>query len=530
MTLELVIKDELLKSKIGVSNVEFSAVLNLQQRALEVKYSSDESVDLDSAKTLVKNASLMFAGAYHSLKETFAEQETFFSSTSPSFQRSYLTTLASEAVLQYVDSSYSDNVSPHSSTVHTPDIRSDSVLITASLKDVITTLKQTVDVTDTKSAVLAYFSSFKQLSKDKLHSFQEKNSLQKANKTTIKGKYFTLRGVEDTIIKSITEPINSANKSKTSSLFTVKPNIITIDELLSAKDILGNEKAKNEIKSSVNNAFAYNFSVNKNPFLEDGGFRQKYLLVGDSGSGKTILVHFAISEALRLSEKHGKEFEAIDLDFTDAHQDGPIKILKHQLDYVSRGDKIYLIAVDEADGKFPSREKLFNAAHKTETGNEMLNFLNGLSYTNKGNYIILFTSNTPHDLDKALRSRLKTGTHYCEGPVTPKQKGKVLENNLRSYLQPKFLKANKWDYFGSLCHDLNLQGRDLRSVAELIASSSRTNHFPGNFMDLSYDVQVREIKKRHTLVTNQVVEKAIYIIGNKTEDIQKAALAFSGGN
>jgi len=238
-------------------------------------------------------------------------------------------------------------------------------------------------------------------------------------------------------------------------------------------------------------------------------------------------MHYGISQAMIFAEKTGKEFEAIDLTFRDAHQDGPVLILKNQLEYISQGDKLFFVSIDDADAKFPSREKLFNAIHRADTGNEMLQFLNGLTYLNRGNYIISFTSNKPFDLDKALRSRLSKGTYYCEGPVTPEQKAKVLENNIRSYLNDNFLKVTKWKEFGELSQELGLQGRDLRSVAELISENSRTNHFPKNFhTKMEYKLQVQEIKKRHVNITNKVVESAIYEIGTKQQELQNASRAF----
>lgn len=525
MDLEIRVENSLLGSEMKIARDQFQHLLNVGQRTLHSRYNHEE-IEEAGVDSMLEKASLLFAGTYNALKKKIATEAPEINTQRVAFKRSYLAYCASEAVLQYVSSEFNGEELVFEAQSKKPNVNSDAALITSALKGLNTGVSSTNHLVETRGSILSYFSEYKHRAKRELVGKEFKDAYKQAKRTTIISDLFRIEGIDEPAAKVLTEKVHDQTKIKASTLFEKPPHIIRLDELIQAKDILGNQRAKEDIKESVFQLFA-NDPVQGNPFDADGGLRDIYLLAGDSGTGKTMLAQYAISEAVRLSKGYSLPFQAVEIELDDAHQDGPVQIARYQFNWIVEKNIPTIVLFDEAEDKCRDRGQLSNATHKIAVTNEILRFTDGISYPKGAGRLSFFLSNRPYDIDKALRDRAQNGIYHCQGPTTPEEKGTVLRNNLHKSLQKRFIKVDAWEQHGELCYELDLKGRQLREIAKSVVDGSRTNHYPQQFFHMSYEQKLKEIRKRHKPVTDEILQEHIYKIANKKDQVLTAAQEFN---
>ena len=87
-------------------------------------------------------------------------------------------------------------------------------------------------------------------------------------------------------------------------------------------DIIGNTEAIDKLERSVHNLLLYDPTSQSHPLLKGNslGYQQGFLLLGDTGSGKTLTAKYAMSLGNELAKKYSKEFTVTRFNIYSSYQ------------------------------------------------------------------------------------------------------------------------------------------------------------------------------------------------------------------
>ncbi|MFC1704974.1 AAA family ATPase, partial [Nanoarchaeota archaeon] len=231
---------------------------------------------------------------------------------------------------------------------------------------------------------------------------------------------------------------------------------LTEDRRVYAGQIIGNEEAIRGMDNLARKLIAYRKAEKQNPYLEgrrNRGFSQGILLLGDTGTGKTLSAYYGMTVLQDKARRYGRDIEFVKFDMESSFQEGGVQMLRHQLEQICIGDKTYFIFIDEIDTVVTSRTDLNSSSHyQNQKLGELIRFLDG-DYPNPGNYGLVGTTNKPDLVDRAL-SNARFERIYCEGPVTAEDDVKNTEK----------IKIPDWRTVGRYAHQAGLNGRQLKAV------------------------------------------------------------------
>jgi AAA+ superfamily predicted ATPase len=527
MGLEIIIEDELLKTMIGSAMDEYGPLFNLQENALINRFGHGIRFAADSAE-LLRGSSLAFAGFYNSLRAKLNSKVP--SKIPEDFKKAYSAYLSSRFAIQNL--SGTDLILPKDVEPGTRQLPKTFFLefglrdynVVSGVIENLTKYAAHSSRGKIKYDIISYFILVSRYARDKMNSHpgHVKNIFENIE---IKAGNFKILGLSYAQEMSDTIKIGNTNIANVS--LEKDPTQIILEKRVDRSEIIANLAALDAVEISVRNLLAYDRERRLNPYILDGGFRQLILLVGDTGTGKTLALKYAVSEAQKIAENNGLGFCPVTLEFEDSYQDGPVKVLRHQLTRITKHNNPYLVIVDEMEAKFSSRKSSKTAHYEEKTIREFLEFTNGVGYQNRGNYVVIGATNLPGNIDKAIRSRFSKGTYPCEGPKTEEEKAKVLFNNLSNGIREGYVRIKDWRAIGKLAYSLKLNGRQLAECSSELIDSSRTNHFPNNFYRMGFDEKLGIIKGHHESVDDQRLISKLYSMAEKQRMVICADEQFS---
>lgn len=535
MALELKIEDSSLRKDIYIAKDEYKPLFDMHAKSIVRKFGARSEEAIEAAEAL-KKAALMFAGTYKSTKSRIEEENLFNGTTPENFKRAYFVYVASEAAIQYITNS-SDSIEKKfnfSRPIAGFDMElkvRDYNTIADVLEHLNSYISETKRADEVSRETATYFKYVNMQALNILHASYMEKQKDKVKDLTVKGKYFEIKGLVESRKKKKgrrkKEQEETPHQNAEGDLsFNKDPTIIELEERVEKKDIVGNKEAVDAVENLVHDLLAYDRKKKMNPYMIDGGFNQLILLAGDSGTGKTYTVNYGISEAERIAEENGLEFQAVQLEFEDAYQNGPVKILRYQLRKIAESNIPQLVFVDEMEGKFPKRNGIKTERHEEKVVRELLDFTNGLSYINKGNWAFIGATNLLDMIDKAVRSRFNKGTYLCEGPTNAQERARILYNRLKKGIDQGYIKIVEWREIGEVAHTLELGGRDLKNTALDLIEKSRIKERPNNFFKLTYAEKLELIRSQHCIIKDEDVIKALYETRDKRGIVKKATAAF----
>jgi len=187
-----------------------------------------------------------------------------------------------------------------------------------------------------------------------------------------------------------------------------------VSELLQKNSITGNLEIIEKTFNVVNALMQYNQLDQTNPAE---GFSQYLLFEGPPGNLKSVPAVYAMAVAKELAERSQKSVSFAKLDFKDAYEHGPIVALRYNLKQISEGNQINILFLEDIESKFPSQKALYKPWHP-EVISEFIQFIYGVKYNNKGNFIMLATAQNLENIDPAIAIAF---TRYkVDGLVTAK--------------------------------------------------------------------------------------------------------------
>lgn len=527
MTLEIYLEDELLEKNRRVAHDKFQTINDLLTMNLEKKYSSSSSVQ--SLKKEYGELLLQFESIYLSAQQRLAENSP--NAMNSDIQRAYGIFAASEIMMLSTEQqkkqfhqSYAASVTP----VETIFDIDDYTTISSPLKSLNERLKKSFSIADIVSITRIFFNDIRNSSNNYLyHSSRGKykeffQSIQlKSRETSIKG----IEKSETQIIeikqdnKIVHNELKDEKYDEFDKQFERPPEIITLENKINRDDIIGNEKAKAKIDEVVHCVMRYNIKAGKNAYMLDGGFPQYILLVGDVGTGKTMIAEYAVGLMQDWGKKLGKEIWPVKMNpyIFNSWRAGSVQTFEYQLKMITECNKPCLLFIDEIDQFLPSK-----SANGEEYKQEIVYKFKTLStqsaFKNNGNYIIIGTTNYPNEIERAAMSRFEGGTFLCEGPKTPDDMAKVLIRLFDEGIKLGYVQIKDWNRVGRIACETIRNGRQLRDVSVSLIGDSRTNHLPDNYEDLDIEEQVHEVRQRHGIIKDINLINAIYDSTKKKDD------------
>lgn len=215
-------------------------------------------------------------------------------------------------------------------------------------------------------------------------------------------------------------------------------------------DIFGNKESISLINDEIPCLLAYDSIEKRNPFF---GFSSYLMFVGKPGTGKSMLARYAMTLGKTLAKKYQKPLSLVQLDIKDSWKNGSFLNLGRQFQEINQGNKIYMIFIDEID-------KALTESNDSGAVEQFLRFRGGAEYCNKGNYIVISTTNSPEIIHKGIMRVFDV--LEVNGPETPEEKINLLKHNL----QGKFTKINSWTNIYSAFQKYELNGDEIFQIAE----------------------------------------------------------------
>jgi SpoVK/Ycf46/Vps4 family AAA+-type ATPase len=185
------------------------------------------------------------------------------------------------------------------------------------------------------------------------------------------------------------------------------------------------------------------------------------------------------------------------------------------------------VFIDEADKKFPAAKGVNASGSERKTTGMIQEFLNGKSYESYGNYLMIFATNAPAEMNPALNNRLSGSTYVCKGPMTAQQKEQVLHQHLASAEIIGYVKVSNWPIIGKVAYDLRLSGRELAKVAEGVIIKSMINHYPDEFFKLDYVKKTELIASKHQIVYQDTLVQELYRVAKARKDVRDVTDEFN---
>ncbi|PLW80069.1 hypothetical protein C0585_04085 [Candidatus Woesearchaeota archaeon] len=254
------------------------------------------------------------------------------------------------------------------------------------------------------------------------------------------------------------------DKPKGTDFFTpLKPFLYDKNKVLPRNEIIGNENIIKEIEESVKMLFCYNTKEKINPFIVKKRFHNSILLDGMPGSGKTELSRYIMWYADELNNNTDSNLLITSLDISSSMYDGNIQKLRSQLNQISKGDKLYLIFQDELNQLVKNPEITERDSGKADILFEFQKFLEG-DYINRGNYILLGTTNIATNLPRPVYDRFEV--FNWKGVENVEDMANLIQFKLKEGIISGYVNINSDEYYelGKIAYEGGLSARESSNI------------------------------------------------------------------
>ncbi len=184
-------------------------------------------------------------------------------------------------------------------------------------------------------------------------------------------------------------------------------------------EVIGNRIAKYQMKKLAKMMMCYDFSAQKNPFNELGGFIFTFMGDGNPGTGKTTLIQMLCGLLNDYCQIAGYNFyyENFSIDQIDSYQGKSGQNAKQFIRNVMNPKVIGFGTIDDIDQIAGKRGDSKSSGGQQEVTAVLMESFAGANTVVRGNCTFGMFSNYPENVDDALRQR--AGARYLiDGPKT----------------------------------------------------------------------------------------------------------------
>lgn len=452
------LEDRVLNYKSSDAIEDFEPITKNLKMELASKF--NRSSDSYKIGDMIEKLIGWYGGIYNSLKSKL-ESDRKYIKNGDEFYRLYFTYIASEGVRQIMDGNGESILTNTRQSIipinfNIPLNKTDYSTLQKVIKGICNTSLKGNSLVNVGTGIKRYFEMLSSYAVDGINEPQNSNLRKSYEGVEVIGKGFKVKGIKKPIV------INKENNH-----IQEKEDYKGLEDVLfkqvSRNEIVSNEKGINLVEDTLPALMHFNPKTKSNFFGDD--FIQYVLLSGYSGTGKTMIANYAMTLAKNKAKNNGIPLSIVQLNFEDTYQDKPVLNLRKQLNDITEGNRAYIVFIDEIDTKIPNRNNNLRE-YKRDVVGEFLKFRGEAGYINRGNYLMIATTNATNNIDPAI---LQVFTKVeVPGPLTAEDKAKVLYKNLLKGMSIGYIKINDsdWPKIGGLLEQYNLNGRDIKEISK----------------------------------------------------------------
>ncbi|MBU0536488.1 MAG: ATP-binding protein [Nanoarchaeota archaeon] len=243
-------------------------------------------------------------------------------------------------------------------------------------------------------------------------------------------------------------------------------------------EVVGNKEIKYKLRDLAIKLLQYDPEARQNP----NSVPSTYLLVGEPGGGKTMLVqalyNFMLDNSVHPDDpKKSKKVRFLELDagcFSKWRGETEEKVGK-LFDMLEDKSYITVMLIDDIDTILANREDSSENQADIKTTGYIMKRLEGFKSSNAGNFLVISTSNKDHSLDDAVRPRIAQLSDVVPGVKDNYEISSLVQNMLKNDLKDDYSAVVNINEFNEIADSLagyNLSGRDIRNIVKGIVAES----------------------------------------------------------
>ncbi len=512
---------------------EFESIFNVIRNQSIVRFGYSVQDSSEKAES-VTTAGLKFAAIYLAMSEELGKNVALQDSDKKEFINLISAYVAARAITQTNRNQHNHTVAeqtclPLKNPHYTLNFeQSDKAVVSTLLKDYrefITTGENQVDI---KEEINFFFKQFSEEVRTELRDKRFKKHYDFLENLVINGPGFKINGISSQVVIEKNSYVHGDDHFKEE----IGRIILTPSNQIDKSEIVGNVEALEKIEGAVNKLMAYLPQEKINPFLDGRkkrGFKQGFLLMGDTGTGKTLVGKFGMTLADNIARRSGKDFHIAKLNIESSYQEGGVLMLRNQLNEICNGERLYYLFIDEIDTVFSSRsDNSANSHYQRQKLGELMRFLDG-EYPNRGNYLVVACVNQVEAVDRALKNaRLERIS--CPGATTPEEKAKLLAIHFGQDLQNGKVQIADWKTVGEYACQAELDGRMLSDIVSRCYERAFNLH-EGVYNQLWKSRSAKESQKilqqSTGVISENLVISEILLYGQKVVEEKKVSDKFN---
>lgn len=452
---ELTLEDYLLDSQSSLTKESYKYLI--KNIKIKFYYNFGKTPEISNSSDLTSKIIGVFGGIYGALAHKLKDSRN---KDNDNFIRTYITYVSSQGILDLIQNGNDEVKSLNfkkyydvnfSINFNDSDQKTKSDVINHFYRELITL----PSLNDIQQEISGYYSKVSDYCLEILDSPLASKFKEEFSELKVIGKNFVIEGLQNRI------KFTSENQFMPKKNDYAKGLTEFVLDPVKKDDIVANKQAIKLISDVIPCLMHYKCNEQKNAF---DGFDSYILFVGEPGTGKTMLARYAMTYAKSIADQHNLPLSLVNLNFEDRFQYGPIENIRKQFSKINQGNRIYIVFLDEIDKKIPSAQGFSNEGYRNDVIGEFLKFRGGGDYINKGNYILIATSNTPDQIHPAILDVFNVVE--VQGPKTIKEKTDVLYKNLYEGINSGYVKINDWNKIGELLGKYDLRARSIVNIAE----------------------------------------------------------------
>ncbi|MBD3355111.1 AAA family ATPase [Candidatus Woesearchaeota archaeon] len=499
----------------------FSVIKNTVQ-------SAGKKENIKELSDVVNNYSRLFSSAVGCVEGQFKHDSLLnLTGSKDNLLAAYSATIASKTVLNDLESALENNIQTHSQNLE-PIKNFDNVSFKWGETSYATVRRALEGVAEycisskknPLESMKEYFVGYSNNVNKKIKSKINNAVYQKIQEIKWKIGPYQVDGLKPIILPKNGKSSKRIEERETEQFYTPFQNLV-IEDILSKDRIIGNQKIITDLERMIRCLFLYNKKQGKNPMTAKEKFQQKILIEGKKGEGKGEVCKYLIDYATNINKTLGSNLKVTFFEFESSYVDGSIQKLKSQFKQISNSDTLYLIWQDEID-QILEEKGTGRDSSNTDIIKEFQKFLQG-QYINKGNYMILATTNEYLKLKPAIRDRFYP--YVWEGAKTQNQKAVLFKYKLEDAIQADYikLKESELNTLGKIAFDYHVSGREITNICSKVKAEAFRWDDLKQVFDLrnDYQAQLAKIDEINNTVGFQEIKRELaFLIKNKKTAIQ----------
>ncbi|MBC8501459.1 MAG: ATP-binding protein [Nanoarchaeota archaeon] len=249
--------------------------------------------------------------------------------------------------------------------------------------------------------------------------------------------------------------------------------------------VVGNKELIRQIETGLKLLFLYDLKNKIHPhILRYGSYVQRILAIGRPGCGKSFTLEAMVNEVRQLSELYRKPIHTKDIsnDLKSKYYSESSHNIKRVFQEVDKGESLYIIIADDLDTVIFGRKENEESENISVFG-EFIRNLESIKSQNKGNYLLLATTNKPENMDPALLRRFQKKI-IVKGPESIDDYISLLRIKLAGYVDDELVQISEWEKVGAVLYENKVPGSLVADIASSLSDRISDVDLPNNIYKL----------------------------------------------